>query len=355
MNNVVVHGTGWHVDVRGAGQPVREQIESELGGYVAVGSDAPARSERLGTAEVCLDPDRFDHWARRTVGTRYHDLVISFPSRRERRRFGRLTVVDGLEVVHGTSTGSMYVVDPYARSVSILHTDRVRAGRDLRRLIRDQLYIPWAQVHNGIVVHSAAFADPRGGGTLVVAPAGGGKTTFFLAALAAKRYLMLSGERTVVTRHGPDLLLTACPELVNVFPGSVAAYPQTAHLAADRDRCRDWHAAQKFHVPWRTLFECFGGRPAAAPVLLKRIVVPRFGAPWSARPMSAHELQKTLALETLSAGDPLSLPNWLGWYRREGADSETLRLLGTVPAIAVTWNDVGAVNRFLTDWDDDAS
>jgi hypothetical protein len=347
MSDFVACGEGWYVEVTAKGDAVREGLEYELGGFLTFHAAAPPGSRRLATIEVNADPDSIERWARRTVGQRYHDLVMNFPNRQAGRCFGRHATIDGVEVVFGTTSGAIFLINSSIRHVEVLQSTPTLAEREVRRLIRDQLYTHWMQQNKSIVVHSSAFVDSFGRGILVVAPSGGGKTSFFLSALASGRYQMFSGDRTLVTRRDDKLYLTAPPMMLNMFPGSLASYPTTAHLVEHDDPSQHWEGHAKFHVRWRELFRYFGGRLATNPAPLNWIIAPRFGATWALESMSIDDLGRTLIDEIHSDGGPLTLPNWLAFYRHDGCDEKLRELITSTPAVAVDWSDVREIDQFL--------
>ncbi|AOO85102.1 hypothetical protein BHK69_30880 (plasmid) [Bosea vaviloviae] len=218
----------------------------------------------------------------------------------------------------------------------------------MRRVIRDQLFVPWLEQQGYFAIHSAAFANTLGDGTLVVGQGGSGKTTFFVSALAQRSYRMLSTDRTLVKLTDEGILALGVPEAVNFLPGTLAQFPELRDLSESSPAERFWARNSKFHVPWRLLYGRFAAQPSHSKVLLKRIVFPEYGAQWECRTLSPAETREKLEEELLTADRDLPVPNWMEIYKQRDTSAETLlESMSHVHAEAVRWNGVSEISRYL--------
>ncbi|UJP40682.1 ATP-binding cassette domain-containing protein [Cellulomonas palmilytica] len=266
-------------------------------------------------------------------------------------RLGRRWVeADGATIIRSDRTGSLVTADPSTRRVVVANPDEKQGASDVRRVVRDLVFLPWLESLGGLVVHGAAFEGDDGGVTLVVGDRGAGKTTLFMAAGTVGTRRALSCER-VVLLPGPDgLTCWACPENVSIFAGTLRSFTETADLAPAPDAATEWERESKIRVPWRTLFARLGMVPTTGG-RLTRVVLPRWVDGGSARSRVEPDAARRRLLDHVVTGRDTNRPDWLAWWAPQHSTA-TLAAAAAVPTVAGEWSDVpSAADLILNSWE----
>ncbi len=252
----------------------------------------------------------------------------------------------GVRVVQSHDTGSVLRFSPSRRQIDV-YNERASAGAvDVRRVIRDLLFIPWLEGRGAIVVHGAAFVDSDERATLILGDRGAGKTTLFMSAAARGVKGGVACERIIVLPHPSGMKLYACPEAVSVFPGTLRSFDATADLAGPLSES-DWSRASKVRVPWREMFARFGLSPMTG-VALGRVVLPT----WTRGAPEVRTIEADAAFHQIQAhvvtGRDVNRPDWLGWYEPRHT-AATVAELAHYPTRGGTWSDVESACALLFD------
>ncbi|NEB00670.1 hypothetical protein [Streptomyces sp. SID13726] len=144
----------------------------------------------------------------------------------------RRALVDGLEYLECTKTGSRFVFDRAARVVDV--TLGAGGHMDLVELVRD-LVLKHQENTGAAVLHAtAAYRD--GEVVLVTGAKGAGKSTVLLELVEHFGYQVLSGDKTVL-HELPDGSVVAAgwPDYPHLGYGTVAKYPGLKEIAGIGD------------------------------------------------------------------------------------------------------------------------
>jgi hypothetical protein len=210
-----------------------QYLSNELEGYFLFSEVQPAQTEVLGTVLFFSDPTHYTE-----IEQKYNyqahpstDILLHGGSHSYDLRLGKVLEVNGRRAIHSLMTGSILVIDTLAHIVEIYNKDKREGAKDVRRVIRDQIYIPFWESKGAIVVHGAAYAE-QGQGVLVMGQSGSGKTSFYLGALVNNRkFTYLTCERTLLVPEGDKIHLLGCPEAISIFPGTLLQFQQTSDIA----------------------------------------------------------------------------------------------------------------------------
>ncbi|MBO0898575.1 hypothetical protein J1G44_08000 [Cellulomonas sp. zg-ZUI199] len=313
-------------------------LRAELGAYFGIDAQLPEPLVPLARVSVEVSAEAGDRW-RTSRGDAGRPILLHSGSHAYDVRRGVRHEHDGVVVVESVDTGSCVVSDVAARTVHVVNGDPAAAASDVRRVVRDLLFLPWLEAHGGVVVHAAAVVGADGSGTLVVGDRGAGKTSVFMAAALDGAREALSCERIVLLPTPDGLRMLACPEKISTFPGTLRAFPQTEHLAGPRSADTEWSRPGKRRIAWQDMFACLGFTPAQRPVYLDRVVFPT----WEPAGRPARRLDRTQTwfrlLDQTVTGRSVERPDWLGWFAPAHTD-ETLWAASAAPAWAATWSDL---------------
>ncbi len=342
-----VTGAGATVHVESDALAVRELIEHEIGQFFRIEDTEPAGCVRLG--RVCATTENRGRDARTDTGRQItlhngsHDYDL--------RRAVEYIEPDGTRVIDSYDSGSLYTIDDRARTVGISSTSEHALAKDSRRLVRDQLFVPWFESHGALTYHASAF-EVGGYGYLTPGSRGSGKTSVFLAALRAEAVSgrALSCERIVVCAGEPGArpAARACPENISFFPGTLRSVPELARFAPPFDADREWSRPGKLRVAWREVFAALDARAAEGAVPVTTVLFPQYDAAVggvAADRLDSERARGLLARHQVTAQDA-NRPNWLGWFREEPSRQLVEDLAGG-EVYALRWSEPGAVTRWL--------
>ncbi|UJP40677.1 phosphoenolpyruvate carboxykinase (ATP) [Cellulomonas palmilytica] len=342
MDSFSVYCPQGSVDVESDTPTVRALLEREIGIFFGIG-DAPAGGRHLGTVRLHARafPGSFDGaGVPLSLHSGSHDYDI--------RRSHVHTSSDGVRTIDSYDTGSVLVVSDETREVDVYNVNAQVLAVDSKRVIRDQVLVPFLESLGGVTYHSAAF-ELDGTGFLVAGDRGAGKTTVFFSAMladvAAARFL--SCERTVVLPVDDTLLLQACPEIISLFPGTLRSFAATRPIAPVVGQELEWARPAKKQVGWRQLFDLFGVVAEASNPRLSVVLLPR----WTpgideveVETLTADEAEAEL-IEHQMTHRNANKPNWLGWFTE--ADSRpTARRIAESTCLVLRWPDPAV----LTHW-----
>jgi hypothetical protein len=332
LDQFAVSLCGASVNVASDHPMTRALIDREIGSFFTVDDQVHAP---LGTlrVHVRVAPQETLQRSHAHEEILLHDGSHSYDLRRGRRyRIRERSVVDSYD------TGSIFSIDDQERTIDCFNPDPREAAIDARRIVRDQLFIPYFESLGGIVIHGAAFADNTHG-IVVAGDRGSGKTSVFLAALALRRFDYFSCERTILVPEARGLRVLACPENISFFFGTLAAFPETASLVGDAPGEDWWVREKKVRQSWRKVFDAFRASPARSVVFAKAVLFPRYEGPNG--PARAERLTSAKAADAIHASlvtlrDP-NRPNWLGWFEPRDT-SRTVGQLGSLETVHLGWS-----------------
>ncbi len=344
MDEFFVTTSGAYASVRTAEPEVRALLQREIGDFFRIESstDAPLC---LGRVVAYLDTYQGE-LAGDARDVLLHDGLHDYDLRR-----GRLyRDAAGRRLIDSYDTKSILLVDDEAREIAVYNPDAKTLAVDVRRTVRDQLYVPWFESQGAVTYHASAFRLGSAG-FIAAGNRGAGKTSIFMAALCASgTKAFLSCERTIVVPKDDAFVMHACPENISIFPGTYLQFPQSAPLAPDVPPELRWERAQKRRVTWRRLFEAFGAEPDPTMPRLSVLLFPKYDGSAQGVSVSVLDPADTAArlLENQVTLRDRNRPNWLGWYVERGT-AESAQRVAQLPGLALTWPDVESVVRWFNE------
>ncbi|MEV7619451.1 hypothetical protein AB0N59_04850 [Microbacterium sp. NPDC089321] len=338
---------GAKVQVESAAPEVFGLLESELGLFFGLDRtpSAPACGPTTTLARVTFDVEEVEPPPGSGTPILLHSGSHSYDLRR-----GWLWDDGTIRIISSVDTGSLIRMDLAARTAHVTNASAGRGAEDVRRLVRDMLFLPWLESLGGIVVHGAAVVDASGRAVLILGDRGAGKTTLFMAAASAKGVSALSCERVVVLPTPDGLRVFACPEKISIFPGTLRSFEATRGLAGDVSS-REWEREAKVRVTWPDLFKALRIH-AANGALLSRVLFPRWSADKSDVTTLSCEEAYFRAEEHVVTSRDRNRPDWVGWFGPRHSDV-TLNALSRLPSHAGTWTDLASARALVLDgWGD---
>jgi len=331
---------GARVEVEADASEVFDLLDAELGVFFGIGAPAPRMSPATTLGRVVFTGESGELPRDEPAPIVLHSGSHSYDVRR-----GRLWD-DGLGVrtVESVDTGSVLRMDASARTVRVENPDARRGAEDVRRVVRDLLFLPWLESLGAVVVHGAAIVDAAERAVLVLGDRGAGKTTLFMAAASAEGAGALSCERVVIVPTPEGLTAFACPEKISVFPGTLRSFEKTRHLAGEVSE-GEWAREAKVRVPWRDLFAALGLR-AVNGAILSRVLFPRWVPEGGEHSAPASEAAYFRLVDHVVTGRDHNRPDWLGWFRPSRTEA-TLGALSRLKSRAGTWTDVDTARRLV--------
>ncbi|MDA1362713.1 hypothetical protein O1R50_24040 [Glycomyces luteolus] len=339
---------GRTVDIRSDIPEVPTLLRRELGAFFQVESGESSEIPRLAaieaSAEIPAVSEAREQAQRSSSG---HPILLHSGSHSYDLRRGLSFQAESGTLIHSADTGSWILADPGSRRIRVANPDPANAASDVRRVVRDLLFIPWLESMGGLVVHGAAILGKGDEVTLVLGDRGAGKTTFFMAGAGAGGGEALSCERLILVPGPSGIQVLACPERISTFAGTLRSFPGTEHLSGAFDETTEWTRAAKIRVHWQDMFACLGLVPRLAPAYLSRLVFPTYNAK---APLDVADLDfasKKLFLEQhVVTGRDVNRPDWLGWFAPQSTEA-TLLAAARLPATTASWRSLEDVSRIL--------
>ncbi len=326
----VTYGGG-QVVVEDIDDEARRRLNRELHPYFLISDDTPNLDAPI-LGRVYLRPE-----LNAPQDAAWRPLLLHSGSHDYDLRRARVATTAGKRWIDSYDTGSLIVSDTGNRTVHVHNADLRKGAIDVRRVVRDGIFLPWLESQGAVTVHSAAVTNALGESALVVGDRGAGKTSVFMAGLVAGGSA-LSCERSIIlpTPDGPVAL--ACPENVSIFSGTLRHFPETKDLALGNVDKREWDRESKIRVAWQDLFSRFDVAPLTTASPITGVVFPRYSADSSMfERVSGQDSWFRLLDQTVTNRD-VNRPNWLDWYQPNHT-AETLDRLAQVPAVRGTWSD----------------
>lgn len=322
---------------------VRQQLDDEIGDFFRIESERPSSAEGPG---LLLAEIRYASRAGSSPDSASERILLHEGSHSYDGRYGDLwNKPAGGRVIHSTRTGSLVTATPQDRRIVVENAVPTSGATDVRRIVRDLIFIPWLESLGAVVVHGAAVLDPSGKAVLVLGDRGAGKTTLFMSVSERGPQAALSCERIVVVPSPDGLIAFACPENISVFAGTLRSFASTADLAGVPGD-GEWQRESKIRVPWRELFARLGFH-AQASALVQRLVFPLWSSSSSAphEELSRDQIFQKLLPHIVTARDA-NRPDWLGWFSPRHSQA-TIQQMVALDARAGTWQDNESAHRLM--------
>ncbi|WP_157954301.1 hypothetical protein [Saccharospirillum mangrovi] len=327
-------------------------LENELGEYFTVTRDAGLLASDcicIGSVEFYSSEGLYESTLAEYANCSYTEFYMHKPKNTKNEdRIGRISKEDGLTIVDSVTKKSVIVCDYDKKVIKLYNSDLDRGSKEVRRIVRDQLLVPYYESRGAIVMHSSAFCRSESG-TLVVGSSGSGKTTVYMEALnRADSYRFLTCERTLIIPEESKLLMKGIPEQINFFPGSFDMYEETRSLTKGISQSDFWKRSYKIKTKWRKVLQCFGAEVASGPVALKKICLPKYmTSDLQAQEFIKASYRELVDSEVLTFNDTIR-PNWLAWYVRDDTRCKrTIDMLLEMDCEKLLWNKREDIAKFL--------
>ena len=318
-----------------------DMIKQELGSQfrIVIGESTPPR-EGIAHVTVICDPRSLKAAIERCRMAGAHRFIaLHYPNNPRDRRFGRMSVVDGITYVENVSRGSIHEIDDGARTIRIIHDDLEVLAKETRRIIRDQLFLTIYEAQGGIILHAASL-EINGRGVLIAGDSGSGKTTLALDVLATVvGARVMSFDRTLAFRTHNTLRLTGLAEKTSFFPGTLVRYKETASLVKGIRNHSLWSRSSKFDVRWQEINRLFDTPGATVSASVDLVIFPSYSNGPS-RVIDILDARDHLRGVSLSHGNPIERGAWLGWYQfDEDLGDSTLALIKGIRSLELEWQE----------------
>ena len=307
----------YSVKVASDNESVYNYLSHEIGEYFKINDSTDSKETLRGEGQLITSKIQYKKIFDKYNTKNSENIILHDGSYEEDLRIGQVFSDKELTIIYSVHTKSFFKINNKARVVIIYNPDISFGKQDVRRVVRNQIFIPYIQSMGGIVVHGAAFAN-QSKGTLVMGSSGSGKTSVFMAALTCSdRYKYLSCERVILFPENNSVRIHSCPESITIFPGSLASFDQTFHLAANVSEDEYWQRENKMRLSWRKLFSEFNATACVEPVYLDEIIYPTYSqnSMFAGKVIDDRTKKELLKNNIMLTGVYENRPNWLGWYQ----------------------------------------
>ena len=325
-------------------------IYNEIGSFFKIEPDYSNKDTKLGTIKYCNDNNDYMLAEKKIVHHDYGKFMMHNGSFDDDLRNGKKFIMDErMYYVFSDQTKSIFKVESN-KNITVYNRDIVEGAKDIRRLIRNQIFIPYMQSQGGVVLHAAAVSN-KSRGILIVGGSGSGKTTVFLSALTnGSKYQYLSCERILIFPEKSQLKLFSLPETISILPGTLSQFDETNSIVDDYTKGQLWLRTNRLKFGWRELLSSFSVMPGQQPIFLERIIFPHFSKNIKKLNINhisdQQEIRQMINRNIVCNNDNSNIPNWLNWYK-PSSTAKVLDLIIDAISVSMEWCHVDELELFF--------